>query len=132
MSLPAFVTVNGFQFRGTTAFSRGWVDEDGEPIELAASEPYPAGLADSILDLLLAAVTDSDATRDITADSDTTALEAALSKLGREKLTYIAPLADSAVPFADLTAAANAHNALNAKLTALLAQLVAKLYMPAS
>lgn len=132
MALPAFVTVNGRQYRGTTAFARGWVDANGGAIAIPASDPYPSGLGASILDLLLGAIADADATRDTTVDGDTTALEAALASLGREKLAFIAPLAAPGGTFADLAAATTYATNLDAKLTALLGALVTKGYMSAS
>jgi hypothetical protein len=127
MPLPTFVTVNGFQYRGTTAFARGWVDADGDPIEVEAD----ASFAGSLVDLLLDALTDASADRDITADSDTTRLEAAFAVLAREPLANIPALAAPAGTFADLAAATTYATNLNAKVTAILAALVAKGYMAA-
>ncbi len=132
MTVPAFVTIDGFRYRGTTAFARGWVDINGTPIARESADAYAPSQIGSTVDLLLAALSGASTDRDITADVDTDALEAALATLGREKLAYIAPLAAAASPFASLTVAADEHNLLNAKVTALLAALVTKGYMAAS
>ena len=128
MSLPAFVTVNGRQYRGTTAFARGWVDANGGALTIPESDPFPEGPIPSLIDLLTAQLGTSTSQRDITADGDTTALEAAFAALAREPLAYIAPNAN-ATTYADLAAAVTSYNLLNGKVTALLAALVAKGYM---
>lgn len=96
MTLPAFVTVNGRQYRGSTAFARGLVDASGDPITPPAYQPFgPA------------------------------------SEEAHDPLVKIAPLAD-ATTFADLPAAVVGVNAVNAKVTALLAGLTAKGLMSAT
>lgn len=132
MTLPTFVTIDGFQYRGTTAFARGWVDANGDPIAQTPSVAFPPSEAGAALDTLIAALAGATADRDITADVDTSALEAALAGLGREKMTYVAPLAAPAGNFADLAAATTYATNLNAKVTAVLAALVAKGYMASS
>lgn len=92
MSLPAFVTVNGRQYRGTTAFARGLVDANGGAITPPAYQKFP------------------------------TASEA------HEPLDKITAQA-AAGTLADLAAASTAINAVNGKVTALLAGLTAKGYM---
>lgn len=131
MSLPTFVTINGFQFRGTTAFARGWVDANGTPIAQSDPAAYSPTLADSLVDLVAAAALEADTTRDTTVDVDTTALEAAFAKLGREQLANTPALAAPGGTFADLAAATTYATNLNAKVTAVLAALVAKGYMAA-
>jgi hypothetical protein len=132
MTVPAFVTIDGFRYRGTTAFARGWVDGNGTPIARESADAYAPSQIGSTVDLLLAALSGASTDRDITADVDTDALEAALATLGREKLAYIAPQAPQVGDFASLAAVTTYVQAITAKQTALLAALVAKGYMAAS
>jgi hypothetical protein len=97
MTLPAFVTVNGRQYRGTTAFARGWVDADGAAITPPAYQPF----------------------------------QSVPFEEPHDPLAKIDPLAD-ATTFADLPAAVAGVNAVNAKVTELLAGLTLKGYMAAT